>query len=370
MRIAFLTTLLPPDAGGGAEIQSLRLCSKLSEKNNVTVFSRRISRKSIKVIDNYSFSLKSRFTIRIPIIRPIFDLFYSIIIIGLNKNNYDIFICYKIQTPAIALMVAKFLFKIKYIVSPRGEVDYFNKNTFSKILFRSIYNNSTNILIQTELIKNKFLLELEKEYGFSKISMESINDKIIIFPNGIEKNNNIEKRSINKVIKLVYAGRLVRDKGVEYIIKSLSKIHSNVQLLIIGNGDDYRRLKIMSFNLPVEFYGEVPFNEVLSFIAKGDIFIFPSLSESMPNVVIEALSMGIPCICTNVGAIPEIIEDNYNGFLVSKKSSSNIADSVEKILSNEELYSNMRYNAIESVKKYYWNNIMPDLQLKFEKIIA
>ena len=96
-----------------------------------------------------------------------------------------------------------------------------------------------------------------------------------------------------------------------------------------------------------------------------DAFITTSIAENYPNVLIEAMACGLPCIGTKIGGIPEIIKDNYNGFVIPILSSESIKQTIEKLfLLSDENYSRLSNNARESILKtnsydiFNWQDIL------------
>ena len=99
---------------------------------------------------------------------------------------------------------------------------------------------------------------------------------------------------------------------------------------------------------------EVLFNE----ISKSKLFVMSSISEGFPMAPAEAMALGIPVIATNVGGIPELIEDGNSGILIPPKNAILLAKAIEEILTNEELRKYIAENGKKeliriSVEKFY-----------------
>ena len=77
-------------------------------------------------------------------------------------------------------------------------------------------------------------------------------------------------------------------------------------------------------------------NDVRPILSIADIFVLPSLHEGLSIAIIEAMAMNLPIVATNVGGIPEVIENNYNGFLVEPHKSLELSDAIEKIILNKK----------------------------------
>jgi glycosyltransferase involved in cell wall biosynthesis len=105
----------------------------------------------------------------------------------------------------------------------------------------------------------------------------------------------------------VFAGRLVPWKAVSLAIRALT-IAPDWHLRICGDGPEFKRLQRLAHRLGVEarthFEGRVPRTQVLAVLSSADVFLFPSLHDSNSWAVAEAVSMGLPVVCLNIGGPP------------------------------------------------------------------
>ena len=122
---------------------------------------------------------------------------------------------------------------------------------------------------------------------------------------------------------ILTAGRLVRGKGYETLIEimpELLKGNANFKLIIAGSGPEKNSLQeiINSLNLEKNVFlaGQLAKNELLKLMKASDMFVLNSEHETMSNVIIEALNVGVPIIASNRGGNPEIIKNDHNGILV------------------------------------------------------
>ncbi len=125
---------------------------------------------------------------------------------------------------------------------------------------------------------------------------------------------------------IVFVGNLVPIKGVDVLIaawrllRERKAVGSTDRLLIIGDGTARPALERLSLaqgdSDTIVFYGALPQSSVSQHIAAADVLCLPSHNEGMPNVVVEALALGIPVVASRVGGIPELLNDGVNGLLV------------------------------------------------------
>ena len=108
--------------------------------------------------------------------------------------------------------------------------------------------------------------------------------------------------------------------------------------------------------------------KVHDFLSEIDIFLLLSGLEGFGQSIVEAMLMKKPVIATNVGGIPEIVEDERTGFLVKRNDDEKIVQNIKKILSNQDLIEQITNNALENVKeKYSWNTIAKNFVKILEK---
>lgn len=173
-------------------------------------------------------------------------------------------------------------------------------------------------------------------------------DKIIIIPNGINFNYFLncgkEKSDWGPVIGQI--GRLEKIKGQLFLLQALKKVKEaygvSLQTILIGSGSEEKRLKNYSRSngLSVEFVPLTP--DIGPWLKKIDILVVPSLEEGFGVVLLEGLAAKKLVIASNVGGIPEIIEDRKNGLLIEKPLDQTIAKSLLWSIQNKDAALNLR----------------------------
>lgn len=170
--------------------------------------------------------------------------------------------------------------------------------------------------------------------------------------------------------RLLYAGHVIKTKGVYELVEACSQI-PNIELRIVGKciPDVESDLKtIASKNNDgtwMNIVGEVDHDTVLAELLQADMFVFPSYTEGFPNVILEAMACGCPIISSDVGAIPEMldIEENPCGVCFKPKSVEEIVTSISLILDNDSvknqltLYASDRLN-LEYVMPKVWSRLV------------
>lgn len=138
--------------------------------------------------------------------------------------------------------------------------------------------------------------------------------------------------------------RLETRKGHKFLIDALKKVIKErkgcpLKLLIIGEGNKRKYLEnyVKELNLGDKVIFTGYREDVEELMAIMDIFVLTSLREGLPRVLVQAAAVGIPSIAFNVDGVPEIIKDNYNGFLIRPRDVGQLINRIEKYINNKEL---------------------------------
>lgn len=192
-------------------------------------------------------------------------------------------------------------------------------------------------------------------------------EKLVLIHNGLDpykinfKNHEearkfiIEKIKTTKEPKRVIGtiANLYPAKGIEFFVKSAKHFSDNEDsiFVIIGDGKDRDKLERIirdeGLNERVFILGQV--DNASEYITAFDVFVLSSIKEGFPWVLLEAMSAKVPVIATSVGAVPEIIEDGKNGFIVPPKRPDVLAMRIKEVLNNEHLRKEFSILAHQSI---------------------
>ncbi|MCP8309558.1 MAG: glycosyltransferase family 4 protein, partial [archaeon] len=194
-----------------------------------------------------------------------------------------------------------------------------------------------------------------------------------------EKSNVKEMRGLSDNQVILFVGRLVRQKGLEYLIKSLPQIIKTVpkaMLVVVGDGPFKAELIRLSQELGVtkhvRFLGTYPYDRIQEVYQMADVVVLPSIptkvwSEQFGYVLIEAMACGKAVVGTRIGAIPEIIIDDVNGYLVPPYSSDSLALSISKLLLDPDKAKDMGKRGREMVIKKFSSSVVTGILSQFYK---
>jgi glycosyltransferase involved in cell wall biosynthesis len=355
MKIAIIIGLFPPKWLAGTEIATYNLAKQLAKRGH-----------EIHVITFHdeglpNYNKENGFYIhRIsrPEIRGIAGIiFFLKIFLKIHTINPDI-----VQTQDLIMgtpaYLSKKILRIPFIVWCQGN-DVYCPDRYGRITTKLILQNAIATLALTENMRKKLKTIYDTE--------------IYIVPNGIdlEEYNDVpiflERKPSTK--NILFVGSMYPIKGVQYLITAMKNIHIEIpeaRLILVGDGEERDRLAALSIKLGiqkyVQFIGKVPHETVKTFMQQADVIVLPSLSEGLPNVLLEAMACGLPIVASRVGGIPDIITNDTNGYLVEVKNIDDIANKIILLLQDDVLRKKISDNNRDLVKKYAWENVIFELE--------
>jgi glycosyltransferase involved in cell wall biosynthesis len=171
---------------------------------------------------------------------------------------------------------------------------------------------------------------------------------------------------------LIYVGRLSAEKQIERIKPVLDNI-PGACLALVGDGPYRGQLEKIFENTQTSFIGYLSGEELASAYASGDIFLFPSSTETLGLVLLEAMAAGCPVIGANKGGIPDIIDDGINGCLYNPDEKDNgersLIEATKKILVDKNKKETMRKEARKEAEKWDWNQATLQLQKYYSETL-
>lgn len=229
-------------------------------------------------------------------------------------------------------------------------VDTFYKKVFYKPYIKRVQKIANSIVAISNFVKK------------SAQEVFELNDEdVVVVHNGVDYEYfaSFKKERNADALRLVYVGRLYEQKGVGLLIESISNAPDSIpiKLRVVGRGPQQKELEELSKKLNIsdriEFLGlrmDVP-----ELLGDEHFFVHPAtLEEGFGITLIEAMSEGIPCIAFDKGAIPEIINDGENGFIIKEESVEALTKTIEKCYEviNSDKYNSMSEKASSTGEKF------------------
>jgi len=197
-------------------------------------------------------------------------------------------------------------------------------------------------------------------------------DEVINQSKQIKEKYNLENKFI-----FCFVGRVVKDKGVNELLYSFNKLtqkFDNVKLLLVGNLEEKldpiseQSHKILKENINIINIGYQ--NDIRPYLASSDCFVLPTYREGFPNVVLQACSMELPCIVTDINGCNEIIESHKNGLLVEPKNEEALHDALHNMLENIDLSTQLSLNnRSDIIQKYDRKKFYQYLLEEYNKVL-
>ena len=210
---------------------------------------------------------------------------------------------------------------------------------------------------------------LEQNYGIKDVNMiHNGIDPIQFYPG---KKDALERLETDKPVVL-FSGRFIALKGINILVKAIRKViceTKDVHFAFAGPEANEKWVRMFKNEGISEhcysFLGYIPHAQMPEIYSRSMIFVLPSLIESFPFCILEAMSSGVAVIASNVGGIPEIIEDGVDGLLVPPGNPEILAKKLLFLLNNENERKKISKNAREKILEKFTSEIMTN---KTEKI--
>ena len=204
------------------------------------------------------------------------------------------------------------------------------------------------------------ILSVSQALADEMISMGIERKKISVIYNGVDHQKfGVETKALLNGDYLLYVGNLKHDKGVVELIKGFAKICNNyptLNLVYAGSGIEKERLgqlsKALNIADKVQLLGSVEHHKLPALITHAKALVLPSYNEGVPNVVLEAMACGTPVLATNVGGIPEVVDEKICGRLIKPRCEIAVENGLNDILNQPWNKEQIKAHS----KKFTWEN--------------
>lgn len=300
-----------------------------------------------------------------------------------NKDNYNVIHCVKAGPEAIACnLVSKVLRKPLIVKVAQDEMSD-REITSTQGLKR------LNRLIRHKLLKSvNIFIAISEEIENNLKTRVSQNTHIARIPNGVDTDKfhpvlEDEKKEIRTKLQipinetvLLYVGAINKRKGIIDLLDALELYDSKHSLKVIICGPTLEninfeeRVKNISHskNIQIDYRGNV--KNVQDYMKMADMFILPSYSEGLPNVLLEAGSTGLPLVATDIGGSRDIVVNNKNGYIVKTNDPIGLNDKISILSENKELRKVMGKSSREIIQNSFALNKVSEAYIKLYKELS
>lgn len=250
----------------------------------------------------------------------------------------------------VVVLLAKLLGKVVVLHFHNKGVQQNQNKLIDNILYRFVFKNSKIILLSPHL--------------YSDIKKYVPKSDVYYCPNGIPHHQDVltETKPTGTIVKILFLSNLLVSKGVYVLLDALNILKTlgvAFSCDFVGGIGDITEAEFNAYRANLNLTNEVKYlgkkfdQEKQEIYKKADVFVHPTLSDCFPLVLLEASQYYLPLISTLEGAVPEIIEDNYNGFVVPKNDAGILAEKLKLLVEDEELRLKMGGFAFEKFNKLY-----------------
>ena len=342
MRVLVTVGIFPPDIGGPATFVP-KIAKYFQDELNYEI-------EILTLSDNKNSNINDDFSVKridrnLPIIYRWLKTIFTIYKLGKNK---DLIFVNGLGTEAtIANIFLKKKIIRKIVGDPVWERAYSKAKISESFDEFQVKNYGFSISFQKKVrsfsIKKSDIVVTPSQHLKNFILNLGFKNKIEIINNGVfipEENTNI---FTNDQINITIVSRLVSHKNIEKIIKAISDLNSPlINLNIIGDGPELNQLQKISLESNnkdnIIFHGKLNRDEINHIFLNSDIYIQASNYEGLPHSLLEAMSYGIPVLCTPVGECKEILGNEDRGYILDLPvSKNNIKSKISEIIGEKNI---------------------------------
>ena len=167
---------------------------------------------------------------------------------------------------------------------------------------------------------------------------------------------------------LLYIGRLSAEKQIERIRPVLEAL-PQARLALVGDGPHRQQLERLFEGTATTFVGYLAGDELASAYASGDAFVFPSSTETLGLVLLEAMAAGCPVVGANRGGIPDIVSDGTNGCLYDPDQPASLVTAVQRLLGDGATRAQLRQAARLEAERWGWAGATAQLRGYYQQVL-
>jgi glycosyltransferase involved in cell wall biosynthesis len=367
MRVLVTVGIFPPDIGGPATFVP-KIAKYFQDELNYEI-------EILTLSDNKNSNINDDFSVKridrnLPIIYRWLKTIFTIYKLGKNKDLIFVNGLGTEATIANIFLNKKIIRKI--VGDPVWERAYSKAKISESFDEFQVKNYGFSISFQKKVrsfsIKKSDIVVTPSQHLKNFILNLGFKNKIEIINNGVfipEENTNI---FTNDQINITIVSRLVSHKNIEKIIRAISDLNDPlIYLNIIGDGPELNQLQKISLESNnkdnIIFHGKLNRDEINHIFLNSDIYIQASNYEGLPHSLLEAMSYGIPVLCTPVGECKEILGNEDRGYILDLPvSKNNIKSKISQIIGEKDIankkgergkdFINEKYNLTNSFNLY------------------
>jgi glycosyltransferase involved in cell wall biosynthesis len=290
-----------------------------------------------------------------------------------SRRVYEVLVKYPDHTVyAQGLTVWYHIKKIstRVIINPHGLEPYqsltFKDKLMSvpfKFIFNYLFNNAAKVISLGGRLTDILKQHIKKD---SKI--EVLSNAVVLRGKRAKKNYGQNK------LKLLFIARFAHNKGIHILLEAIKQLNAEgyedkLEFNLGGKGPLFEHYSTGFSYKNVNYLGFVSDEQLIELYTTNDLFVFPTLFEGMPTVVLEAMSYGMPVIVSDVGATTELVNDQ-TGYLITKNSVKELKDAIKHFYDRPAIEKErLSANAFAHVEQHFtWHHVAEKHIALFQKL--
>ncbi|MDO8241146.1 MAG: glycosyltransferase family 4 protein [Candidatus Moranbacteria bacterium] len=289
----------------------------------------------------------------------------------IKANKYDLTHSFFSIPCGFLSMLLKRKYGLPYIVSLRGsDVPGYSER------FGLAYYVFTPII---KYVWKKSDAVISNSIGLKELALKAKPDQEVgVIFNGIDIENfkpDASKKPADRFIITPGASRVTKRKGLDFLIKAVAQLlpkYPQIFLKVMGDGDEKENLTAMVAEMGLEkniqLIGRVPREETTPYYQEASLFVLPSFNEGMSNAMLEALASGLPIVATDTGGTKELVTEGQNGLVIEMGDADDMAEKIEKVISNPELCAKMGQESRKVAETMSWGSVARQYFELYQKV--
>jgi len=347
INLGIVTAEFPP-MPGGVGVSVKRISKNLTQHHNVNIIiffldlNNYASTPDDQLIfyQDESFSVSQIRPFRIKNVEQSHNIavdIFEILVDLIKSKRIDILNAFYVSHTGFAAVLAAKECGIPVVSSFRGNDihrDLFNSNYWNKILW-VIENSDYLTFVSAQSQSRANLLTSKDVFAYSEVIWNGVDISEFEDQPNFYVPDNIKKPVICS------AGYFRRTKGIDRLIKACHDLKVGT-LLLIGEFKADEKLyyeslmeKVSQSGVNIVITGDIPHSQVLNYYKLADIAVFPSRFDGCSNAFLEAMLAGKPIVCSNVGAMGNILYNSQGGIVLNQCEENNISDAIAMLLKSE-----------------------------------
>lgn len=230
-------------------------------------------------------------------------------------------------------------------------------------------------LVEKCFDKCRYLIVLSEEWK-EKISVVKTSTPTVVVENYSVIHKECLCKKTSEIKQILFLGFITELKGcfdIPEIVEKVTRQYDKIKVILAGSGEVKKVQEILKKKKLEKYFifpGWVKKEEKEKLLKTANLFLLPSYTEAMPMSILEAMGYGLPIIASNVGGIPQLVEDGKNGFMVKPGDIDGFATAILNIIKNDDLNYEMGKSSLEKAdEKYSLEGHIEKIKVLYEAVL-